>query len=323
MHMSEFRNDPWEHINEPIYPDVNRLFLEDDRFWVSLNEKNEKLFVIHVPMRINEEIPNSFNAIEIDIVEFSGENTRFLCILKDNSLLEIFTLMIQDIADKCRDFSDTEVINRAIDRLFTEWTQLLMPSRSGIGKSKQIGLWGELFILNEKIKQAYPVSEAVNFWIGPENKKQDFTVNNLALEVKTTLAGSSPSIKITSLEQLEKITDKLFLVQLFINQASSDDGDSMSLQDIYDQIWESIDENDPATKTNFMLKAGKIMNKAKKTEKNEKFLHQSYDLYNVDDSFPSISSSDLPDPIRNVKYDIDTSKIRHLLSTETLEDILK
>ena len=97
----------------------------------------------------------------------------------------------------------------------------------------------------------------------------------------------------------------------------------MSLQDIYDQIWESIDENDPATKTNFMLKAGKIMNKAKKTEKNEKFLHQSYDLYNVDDSFPSISSSDLPDPIRNVKYDIDTSKIRHLLSTETLEDILK
>ena len=184
MHMSEFRNDPWEHINEPIYPDVNRLFLEDDRFWVSLNEKNEKLFVIHVPMRINEEIPTSFNAIEIDIVEFSGENTRFLCILKDNSLLEIFTLMIQDIADKCRDFSDSEVINRAIDRLFTECTQLLMPSRSGIGKSKQIGLWGELFILNEKIKQAYPVSEAVNFWIGPENKKQDFTVNNLALEVK-------------------------------------------------------------------------------------------------------------------------------------------
>ena len=43
-----------------------------------------------------------------------------------------------------------------------------------------------------------------------------------------------------------------------------------------------------------MLKAGKIMNRAKKTE-NEKFLHQSYDLYNVDDSFPSISSSDLPD----------------------------
>ena len=65
------------------------------------------------------------------------------------------------------------------------------------------------------------------------------------------------------------------------------------------------------------------MNKAKKSEKNEKFLHQSYDLYDVDDLFPSISSSNLPDPIRNVKYDIDTSKIRHLLSSETLEDILK
>ena len=76
MHMSEFRNDPWEHINEPIYPDVNRLFLEDV-VWVSLNEKNEKLFVIHVPMRINEEIPTSFNAIEIDIVEFSGETPGF------------------------------------------------------------------------------------------------------------------------------------------------------------------------------------------------------------------------------------------------------
>ena len=322
MCMSDFRNDPWENINEPIYPDVQRLFRQDDRFWVSVNEKNEKLFVINVPLRINEEIPTNLNVIEADIVEFDGGNTRFLCVLKDDSLLEIFTLMIKDIAYKCKDFSDAEVINKAIDRLFTEWTQLLKPSHAGIGRSMQIGLWGELFILNEKIKQAYPVSEAINFWIGPENKKQDFTVNNLALEVKTTLAGSSPSITITSLEQLEKITDKLYLVQLFINIASSEDADSMSLQDIYDQIWNSIDENDPNTKTNFMLKAGKIMNKAKKSEKNEKFLHQSYDLYDVNDSFPSIYSSDLPDPIRNVKYEIDASKIRHLLSSEKLEDIL-
>ena len=310
MDMDDFRNDPWEHINEPIYPDVQRLFRHDDRFWVSINEKNEKLFVINVPLRINEEIPTLLNVIETDIVEFDGGSTRFLCILKDENLLEIFTLMIKDIADKCKDFTDTEVINKAIDRLFTDWTQLLKPSHAGIGRSKQIGLWGEMFILNDQIKRAYPVSEAISFWIGPENKKQDFTVNNLALEVKTTLAGSTPSIKITSLDQLERITDKLYLIQLFINQASSDDAESMSLQDIYDQIWYSIEENDANTKANFMLKAGKIMNKAKKSEKNEKFLYQSYDLYNVDDSFPSISSSDLPDPIRKVRYDIDSSKIR-------------
>tara|TARA_B110000008_G_C16917768_1_gene543407 strand:- start:427 stop:1392 length:966 start_codon:yes stop_codon:yes gene_type:complete len=321
--MNDFRDDPWEHINEPIYPEVQRLFRKDDRFWVSVNEKNEKLFVINVPIQINEEIPINLNVIEVDIVEFDAGNTRFLCILKDDNLLEIFTLMVKDIAYTCINYSDVEVINKAMDRLFTEWLQLLKPSHAGIGMSKLIGLWGELFILNEKIKQAYPISEAINFWIGPDDKKQDFTVNRIALEVKTTIAGSNPSIKITSLEQLEKITDKLYLVQLFINQASSGDEDSMSLDDIYEQVWSSIHENDPNTKTNFMLKAGKILNKAKKSEKNLKFLYQSYDLYDVNNLFPSISSSDLPDPIRNVKYDIDTSKIRHLLSSETIEEILK
>ena len=87
MRMSDFRNDPWEHINEPIYPDVQRLFRQDDRFWVSVNEKNEKLFVINVPLRINEEIPTNLNVIEVDIVEFDAGNTRFLCILKDDSFI--------------------------------------------------------------------------------------------------------------------------------------------------------------------------------------------------------------------------------------------
>lgn len=315
-----FRQDPWEYVTEPTYPEVSRLFRGDNRFWVSINQSNEKLFVIHVPIRVKADIPINLDVIEVEVVEFDSGSTRFLCTLKDENLLEIFILMIKDIAYKCKDFSDNQVIQQANKRLFSEWTQLLKPSRVGIGRSKQMGLWGEMFILHEYMSKVHPISDAVKFWVGPENKKQDFTLNDMALEVKTTGIGSTPSIKITSLEQLEKITERLYLIQIFINKASDDDPEAKSLQDFHDLIMEAIDDEE--TRTSFMLKAGKIMNKAKKSEKNEKYFFQAHNLYGIDDRFPIISAEDLPDAIRNVRYEINSSKITDLLLDEELENLI-
>ena len=40
-----FFKDPWEYITGPNYPEVNLLFRDDMRFYVSINEMNQKLFV--------------------------------------------------------------------------------------------------------------------------------------------------------------------------------------------------------------------------------------------------------------------------------------
>ena len=32
-----FNDDPWEHINSPTYPNGQRLYQKDERFWVSMD----------------------------------------------------------------------------------------------------------------------------------------------------------------------------------------------------------------------------------------------------------------------------------------------
>ena len=313
-----FMENPWEHISGPTYPDVNRLFRDDERFYISVNEKNEKLFVIQVPLIVSVDIPDQLKVVEIDIVRFDENNTRLLCTLTDENLAENFTLVVKDIAYRCEEYSDEQVISKAINRLFT-WTELLKPSGRGIGKSQQMGLWGEMFILNEYMSRAHPIADAVNFWVGPEKKKQDFTLNHMALEVKTTMSGSTPTIKISSLEQLEKITDRLFLIHIFINKGNIPE--ALSLKDLFDQIMESIND-DLETKTHFLHAVSKIYGKATEAEQIDKFIFLDYNLYEVDDNFPHIPSEDLPQAIRNVRYEIDSSKILDFKLDTPIENVI-
>ena len=46
----------------------------------------------------------------------------------------------------------------------------------------------------------------------------------MALETKTTLSGDGDAIKISSLEQLTKITDYLYLIHIFLNLSDEETG---------------------------------------------------------------------------------------------------
>ena len=314
-----FFKDPWEYITGPNYPEVNLLFRDDMRFYVSINEMNQKLFVIQVPFIINADLPSSLKSVEVEIVRFDENKTRLLCILTDEDLIDNFTLVIKDVAHHCAQYPDETVIPKGILRLFS-WAELLKPSGKGIGKSAQMGLWGEMFVLDQFMSTVHPIKDAISFWIGPEQKKQDFTLNHMALEVKTTMSGSGSTIKISSIEQLERVTDHLYLIQIFINKGNAPD--SLSLKDLYEQIIKSIND-DTETKTNFLFTVSKIYGKATDSERNEKFSFLQYNLYEVDENFPLISSKDLPDPIRNVRYEIDSSKISSFKLEAPIESVVE
>ena len=314
-----FFDDPWEYITGPNYPAVNLLFREDNRFYISINEMNQKLFVIQVPFNIIADIPSGLKSVEVEIVKFDDNKTRLLCILTDEDLIDNFTLVIKHVAYQCAQYPDETVISKAIQKLFS-WAELLKPSGKGISKSVQMGFWGEMFVLDQYVSKVHPIKDAISFWIGPEQKKQDFTLNHMALEVKTTMSGSGSTIKISSLEQLDKITDHLYLIHVFINKGNAPD--SLSLKDLYDQIIESIND-DTETKANFLFSASKIYGKATDAQRNEKFTFLDYNLYEIDENFPIISSNELPDAIRSVRYEIETSKISSFKIEMPMEDVIK
>ena len=41
-----FNDDPWQHINSPIYPNGQRLYQKDERFWVSMDASDRLIFFL-------------------------------------------------------------------------------------------------------------------------------------------------------------------------------------------------------------------------------------------------------------------------------------
>ena len=87
-------------------------------------------------------------------------------------------------------------------------------------------------MLTKLLSPVVGFGDALRSWIGQQGKKQDFTLNDLAIETKTTLSGDSNLIKISSYEQLQKVTKKLYLLRMQINKTEINEG--FSLKSMYE-----------------------------------------------------------------------------------------
>ena len=202
------------------------------------------------------------------------------------------------------------------------WGEFLKPSRKGLTHAEWIGYWGELYVLLFMVHPNFNFHDAVKFWIGPLMKKQDFALNNKALEIKTSMTGDAAHIKISSLDQLHKISDELYLFHLHISQSSDDSG--YSLSDLYEKAKNLFDDNSQ-TELGFLDKIKRLHNKATKDQLEQKFNYVSEDIYSVPDNaddFPALTSLNINQGISAVKYSINPAALINFKVTKTIEEII-
>lgn len=316
-----FSDDPWRLIDKPCYPEGHRLYLDDERLWVSMDADGHILFFIHDDIATELNPPENLAGIKIDFVKYMNHTSRLVCTLTTNDpeLKGKFILVTKDIAYKCSGLKGRPLFKKVLD-LIDSWASFLKPQRSGLSGSEYIGLWGELYILAEFILKNYSPSDAMRFWVGPEGKKQDFTFNELAIEVKTTFSSNARTITISSLEQLEQITEKLYILHIVANP--SDNHTGLSLEELYEKCQHYI-RKDLACELIFLQKISDMYSKATLKQLNNKNFLLSETLYEVTDSFPCLRSMDIPSSITNVKYDLLISAIREYESKKSVEEVIK
>jgi len=234
-------------------------------------------------------------------------------------LRDKFALVAKDVAYTCSTFEGDQFLDECKTRIMS-WADFLKPSRKGLTKSEWYGFWGELYTLTQILSPSSNYADAIKFWIGPDGKKQDFTFNNSALEIKTTLSGDANAIKISSLDQLHKVTDFLYLLHLHINY-SADPG-ALSLQDMYERTLAAI-ENDTDTKMKFLNKTSKLYGKASEEQLETKFNFIAMESYEVNDNFPKLTGDNTQSAITAAKYDINPSSLKSYLVELDLDEILK
>ncbi len=319
--MSEFDNffneDPWSDIEGPIYPLGRQLYVRDQRFWVSINSDGEYIFFIHEEE--SHELNKSKDLGDLKVeAQSSNEGTRLIYTLTDASLKDKFSTIIKSVAFNTSPYHGKKLFEE-VSKEIISWADFLRPTRKGLTRSELIGLWGEMYFLLDVLPSKFSLYDSVRFWIGPEGKKQDFTLNNMALETKTTLSGDGDAIKISSLEQLTKITDYLYLIHIFLNLSDEETGNS--LRKIYEKIVLEIGD-DTRLKNLFEVKMSSLYGKATEDQLDEKFDFLKYDIYEVDENFPKLTHHNTPSGITKLKYTINTASIAQFKIDNEIEDVL-
>lgn len=314
-----FKDNPWEDISIGSYPSsARRLYIEDSRFWVSVNSDGSFLFYVEELGFFDFDVLNRLDCLSIHL-EHIGNKTRLICILNEVEMFDKFRTIAKDVAAYSSGYSSLNLFRSVISRIYS-WSEFLKPSRSGLGFRELIGFWGELFIFLEYFVTSCGPEKALKAWSGPENKKQDFTFDNTAFEVKTKIIGDNNNIKISALEQLQRITDGLYLIVFRINESIDEFG--ISLDDLVNNFISSIGDNE-FLKTAFLQKIVTKYGKARDDELNRKFTDISFNIYEITSEFPRIVPENLPhEKIQKVSYTIDGNALETYEVTTALRELI-
>jgi hypothetical protein len=291
-----FNNDPWENITAPVYPNGQRLYQKDDRFWVSMDSSDRIIFFIRESGKYTIKKLPTLSGLEISIDYGTEGETRLICTLTEPLLRDKFSIVAKDVAHTSSKFQGDRFLEECKTRIIS-WADFLKPSRKGLTKPEWFGFWGELYILTQIVVPATDSSDAI----------------------KTTISGEPNSIKISSLDQLHKVTKKLYLLHLHIN--FSNDLMALSLQDMYEHM-EDILKEDIDSRTRFLNKTSSLYGKASEEQLETKFNFIALESYDVKEGFPKLTNDNTQSAITSVKYDLNPSSLKSYLVELDIEDLL-
>lgn len=315
-----FLDNPWGAIDQPCYPDGRRLYLHDERFWVSMDDERHLLFFVQdVGAKAIKPLEN-LAGLEVMIVPQANGEHRLVCRLTSTEpeLEDKFAIVAKDIAYHCSGYKGAQLFLKTQERI-KSWANFLKPTRSGLSRSEFVGLLGELYVLAEHLTQVINADESVRAWIGPEAKKQDFTLNDWAIEVKTTISGDQQTIKISSLDQLDRVTERLYLIRVVAAPAT--EGEGLSLGELYNRCLDSV-QHDVVIEGMFLQKASVLYGKASDSQIKEQFRIVNVSLFNVVDEFPKMTRGDVDVGITEARYEISVGAIAAYEVNSDLSEIL-
>lgn len=250
--------------------------------------------------------------------ETQPDKMLLLISLADNSLSSIFAVLCEDLFNSVSDVREEKELVKSLQNRFLKWKELFELAKStGLSPEKQIGLFGELFLLKKLLVETGNFAECLNFWVGPDTGIRDFEKNNNAIEVKTTQTHNHQKIRISSERQLDTtLLENLFLFHLSLEKRN---GNENSLNKIVSELFSIIGDNKLLSNVlNRKLISVGYFKHHESCYENISYLIRGEDFYKVTEHFPRIEEKDLMKGVGDVKYSIvftaETEKYKTSLS---------
>lgn len=254
----------------------------------------------------------------------SHPDKRLLMIsLGDNSLTSIFAVLCEDLFNSVSDVSEEKELVKSLQNRFLKWKELFELAKSpGLSPEKQIGLYGELFLLKKLIEETGNPGECLNIWVGPDTGIRDFEKRNSAVEVKTTQTHNHQKIRISSERQLDtSLLENLFLFHLSLEKRNSNES---TLNNIVHELFSIIEDNKLLSNilNRKLISVGYFKHHESNYE-NISYLIRGEDFYSVQENFPRIEEKDLMKGVGDVKYSVVLTAETEIYKTNLLNLIEK
>jgi hypothetical protein len=247
---------------------------------------------------------NSMRGVKISTFQRAGGEWALLLKLTDSNLLNVFTLLCEDLV-----ISSRTVLNRnsgsgfVIARIRT-WRKLLEEDQiPQLSKAEVRGLFGELHFLKNELAPKIGMLNAVSSWSGPFGAAQDFQTIDHAYEVKT-IHPDGPVVTISSENQLHSEDRIIFLIVLSIFESAS--GPGLSLNSLIALLRADLSHDDSISRE-FEARLAATKYVVLEIYDRPMFSVVSKTTYFVGNSFPALHPTMLPEGVINIKYQIQLS----------------
>lgn len=309
---------------------LTRLIFPDLHFDVYLaieKPDNRRLLMIRVKSSSVERgtVYPTFNCFEIRRVALPNEYPSyctFQLILSKPAYTDIFTALVQDIANSLESIEEEEeAVAEFISRL-QRWQKFLEKhDRNELSRKQQQGLYGELWFLQHKAITLLGINEGVRSWTGATGTQQDFQFNQCAVEVKTTGTKKPQRIAIASERQLDDTgVNDLILFHLSLDTKKSG---GESLPEIVADIRSLIAQDLIAAELleNALFEVGYLDIHAHLYEQN-RYIIKEINYFLISENFPKIIEADLRNGVGDVRYTISVDQCKNFCISENRANLL-
>lgn len=287
-------NNPWQDMDKNTQRRVSDV--EFDMFWM-VDGEGKFAFCIYSNLK-NVKIKTLKLKGFLTQIKSDENGTKFFIALKNNNDWAIFAAICKDLINTAKTGKDDKIFT-LIEKRLEKWHEFLQKHRGiEFPLEKQMGLFTELLFLKE-ISVQLGFEKAVLSWVGADFHKQDFVLDNEAIEVKSYISSKGPSIEISSANQLYTDKAKLYLITYALTHSEN----GKSCEDLILALEDEL-KNLPLILQNFQSKVLEYGYIQGLENKKYHFLVDSQMSFLISENFPKITPLQIPSQITSLKYSL-------------------
>lgn len=283
-------------------------------------EHATSLEALHVQTSVEalDELPAwpQSQGIDVGVTVLDEGNRRLHLQLRDTRYREVFGAFCDDLGSVL----DSQSIPRdavvALHSRMVKWQFCLgSVGPSGLSSEAQLGLWGELYVLERYIMASVGVTSAMAAWRGPYGADQDFQLVGLSCEVKSTQHAVPERIHISNLRQLDQGGGPPIILVLLVVDSKAERG--RSLFEIVDAIRCATNGSDREAFEEALRASGYLDVHAARYRSPRYRLAEARP-YAVGSDFPLLRVNDMPLGVLEARYKISVPTIQPYQISEQL-----